>query len=283
MVTAAAGTTVGQATVVPLASAQEILITVETNDSDYEEGDTILISGRVTTMLIGTPILVQIFDQNNSLVYIQQLEVSQDKRYSHHILAEGPKWNRPGDYTAKISYGIGNVAEAQFGYTPKSDPATTENVYEVDAGPNHGTFDVKYSIRGAAIKEMLVDQEMFSLIVRINATDDGTIRLDLDRDYIGAEKQDGKDEIFIVTIDEKWVRYDESPTHSDTRSITIEFEGGDSEIAIIGTYVVPEFGAAAMAVVAAAMAALVAGIAAATTRAGARRTAGLIRDGPPVA
>lgn len=228
----------------PVALAQEIPITVQTNDKYYTEGDTIVISGTVTTVLVNTPVLVQIFDENNSLTYVEQLEISQDKRYSHHILAEGPRWSKSGDYTIKISYGIGNIADTRFSYAPRSSPITTEHIYEVDAGPNHGTFDVKYNIRGGIVQEMVVDQTIFGMIVRINATDDGHIRLDLDRDYIGAEKQDGKDEGFIVLVDERWVKHEEEIIHSDVRTITIEFDEGDAEITIIGTYVVPEFGTA---------------------------------------
>ena len=38
------------------------------------------------------------------------------------------------------------------------------------------------------------------------------------------------------------VEYKEDATHSESRTITIDFESGDSKIEIIGTYVIPEFG-----------------------------------------
>ena len=72
------------------------------------------------------------------------------------------------------------------------------------------------------------------------------IDLDLPREFIGAEKQDGKDDTFIVLIDGVEVPYQESVVHSDSRVITINFEQGDSDIEIIGTYIVPEFGTIAM-------------------------------------
>ena len=68
------------------------------------------------------------------------------------------------------------------------------------------------------------------------------------REFIGAEKQDGKDEIFIVLIDGIGTAYEESIVLTDSRIITIDFEAGDSDIAIIGTYVVPEFGTIVMAI-----------------------------------
>ena len=84
------------------------------------------------------------------------------------------------------------------------------------------------------------------MIIQINSTDEGTITIDLPREFIGAEKQDGKDDIFIILIDEIEVAYQELAVHSEFRTITINFEQGDSDIKIIGTSVVPEFGTTVM-------------------------------------
>ena len=73
-----------------------------------------------------------------------------------------------------------------------------------------------------------------------------TITLDLPRKFIGAEKQDGKDDTFIILIDGIEVAYQETVVQSDSRVISINFEQGDSDIEIIGTYVIPEFGTIVM-------------------------------------
>ena len=78
--------------------------------------------------------------------------------------------------------------------------------------------------------------------MEIETTDDGSITLDLPREFIGAEKQDGKDDVFIILIDGIDVAYEESVVLSESRKITITFKEDDSKIEIIGTYVVPEFG-----------------------------------------
>ena len=123
---------------------------------------------------------------------------------------------------------------------PKLDAVETTTNFEVDAG-SHGTFDVEYTIKGGTVEDMIVDSDNFALVVKISSTDDGTITADLPREFIGAEKQNGKDEIFIILIDGIEVAYQES-TNSESRVLTINFVEGDSEIKIIGTYVVPEFG-----------------------------------------
>jgi len=220
------------------------LISVQTDDNNYDEGDTIVISGNISTVVGGTPVTLQIFTEGN-LVDIAQIVVAQDGTYSHTVLAEGPLWNKQGDYIVRVSYGEGNIAESEFSYTPKSEKIETTTNFEVDAG-SYGTFDVEYTIKGGTVKDMVVDSEIFALIVQIDATDEGTISLDLPREFIGAEKQNGKDDTFIILIDGIEVAYQESVVLSESRVITINFEQNDSDIEIIGTYVIPEFGSVVM-------------------------------------
>ena len=220
--------------------AQESLITVQTDDNNYDEGDTIVISGKIATIVGSTPVTLQLFTEGN-LVDIAQITVAQDGSYSHTIIAEGPLWKQ-GSYLIKVSYGEGNIAESEFSFTSKSNSIKPTTNFEVDAG-SYGTFDVEYTIKGGTIKDIIVNSNNFGVEVQINSTDEGFITLDLPREFIGAEKQNGKDEAFIILIDGIEVTYQET-INSKSRIITINFEQGDSKIDIIGTYVVPEFNAA---------------------------------------
>jgi len=221
----------------------ESLITVETDKNSYNEGDTIVISGKVSTLISGTPVTMQIFSQGN-LVDIAQIMVAEDGSYSHTVIAEGPLWSKAGDYTVKVIFGEGNIAESQFKFAPKSDIVTT-NIFEVDAG-NYGTFDVEYSIDGGIVKNMLIDEDIFALIIVIESTDDGSISLEIPREALDAKKQDKTDDTFIIIIDGIEAPYQETVTDSNSRIITINFEQGDSDIEIIGTTIIPEFGTIAV-------------------------------------
>ena len=108
-----------------------------------------------------------------------------------------PLWKKQGNYTYRASYGEGNIAETEFGFTPNSGAMTTNTNFEVDAG-SYGTFDVEYTIKGGTIlKDITVDSNNFSLIVEIESIEEGVIALDLPREFIDAKKQDGKDETFL--------------------------------------------------------------------------------------
>ena len=225
------------------------LISVQTNDSSYDEGDTIIISGQIETIIGETPVTLQLF-KDGSMIEIAQITVSKDGNYSYTILAEGSMWQNQGEYVIKVTYGEGNISETSFIYIPNSEVLTTTNIFEVNAG-NSGTFDLPYTIRGGTISDISIDENIFGLIVDIDASDDGKIVLDLPRKYIDAEKQNGKDEVFIILIEKQngdvvETTYNEETSHSEIRTLTINFEEGDSEIQIIGTYVIPEFGTIVM-------------------------------------
>ena len=86
------------------AFAQEALISIQTDDNNYDEGDTIVISGKISTVIGSTPVLLQVLLEG-SIVDIAQIEVAQDGNYSHTIIAEGPLWKKQGEYIVKASYG----------------------------------------------------------------------------------------------------------------------------------------------------------------------------------
>jgi hypothetical protein len=223
--------------------AEESLISVQTDDNNYDEGDTVVISGMVNTVIGETPIIIQIIYET-AYVHLAQVKVAQDGSFTEIVIAEGALWKKSGEYIVRAYY-QDQIIETEFSYTPKSKSNETTTNFEVDAGSS-GTFDVKYTIKGGTVKNMIVDPDIFAVIIQIESTDEGVITLDLPREFIGAEKQDGKDEKFIILIDEIEVAYQESVVHSDSRIIVINFENGDSNIEIIGTYVIPEFGVLVM-------------------------------------
>ena len=93
---------------------------------------------------------------------------------------------------------------------------------------------------------MIVDSEIFALIVILETEDDGSITLDLPRESIDAKTSNDIDDTFIILIDGVEVPYREIATNAQSRTISIEFEEGDSDIEIIGTFVIPEFGSIVM-------------------------------------
>ncbi len=227
---------------------QNQIVTVTTDRAEYRNGDAIIISGKIATNVIDTPIILQVFTDVNP-VYINQITPAGDNSYWDIVKTEGAKWAKPGEYEVSVRYGPDGKATTEFTIVPGiGAPGGSSEVItgstEVDAGSE--TFDVKYVITGGTVEDMTLDWRDFTLLVDISVTSSsgGSITMELPRKYIGAERTDGSsttDEIFIVLIDDVETAYDESPSGQTAREITIDFLEGDSEIAIIGTYAVPEF------------------------------------------
>jgi predicted secreted protein with PEFG-CTERM motif len=226
---------------IPVFAQSDIpFLIVKTDDSHYDEGDIIVISGQVATVIAETPIILQVWFEGN-MIDVAQFFPAQDGSFSHTIIAEKPSWKHEGEYLIRVSHGEGNIAETSLDFTPKKEVLETKDSYEVQI-PNGGTFDVEYTIRGGTVKDMVLIPEDYTLEISIEAPDEGAISLKLPREAIDAEKPNGDDEIFIILLDNVQFPYKETEINDQSRLITINFEEGTSIIEIIGTFVVPEFG-----------------------------------------
>ena len=227
-----------------LPAFSQSLLEIKLSEEVYFEGDIVVISGNVKTVIQETPVTIQMIHlgQNGeeSIVQIAQIDVAQDGTFSHTVKAEGPQWRSEGEYVVRAFYGIDSVADVYFDFFKKEQDVAL--MFEVEKPDQSGTFDIEYLIRGGNVTNMIVDQEFFELIVLIEPESDGAKTLELPRTAIDAKSSDGKDDVFIVLIDGVEAPYTEQKDEN-TRTITIEFEESDSDIEIIGTYVIPEFGA----------------------------------------
>jgi len=104
---------------------------------------------------------------------------------------------------------------------------------------------------------MVIDFEGLALIISIDSSSDGTITLNIPREFMDAKTTNGEDDSFIILIDGSEVEVSQTATTS-ARTLTINFLEGDSEIEIIGTQIVPEFGAIAALVLAVAIISIIA-------------------------
>ena len=122
------------------AFADGSLISVQTDNGNYDEGDTIVISGKINTLIGDTQVTLQLF-QGGTLISIDQIKVAQDGNYSTTINAWGPLWQTQGEYIIKVVYGEDNIAETLFNYTPKSEILEIKSIPEpVTNFQNYGIF-----------------------------------------------------------------------------------------------------------------------------------------------
>ncbi len=221
--------------------AQTPSITTSTDKTSYINGDTIVISGAVKSVVPGTPLTIQIFDNNNNLVQIAQIDVSQDGKYDYTIKAVGPLWKTSGTYTIKVQYGLSTVT-AQSTFTFNTGAVTPTSGYvQVKDPASQQIFDVNYTINGGTVKDMTIDTQNISLIVSLNSTNSGSITVQMPRSLIDAKTSNGQDDSFIVLIDGAQVTPQSDQSNSNYRILTISFLQGDQSMQFIGTQIIPEF------------------------------------------
>ena len=222
--------------------------------SFYRQGEAVIVSGKVDAVLQNTPLLIQVFHETNR-AHIAQVDVAQDGTFTYSFIADGPYFTKDGKYVVKTAYGVaGNTYETSFDFQTKRTGENPQQIYEVRKPDQTGTFDISYAINGGSVKNITVEPSILGLIVTIQADQDGSLTLDLGRQWIdaktGSDGKSGDDDKYLIFIDGTEVQYKESTTKPESRLITINFQEGNSEIEIIGTYVVPEFGTIVMFVLA---------------------------------
>ena len=245
------------------AFAQEFVdaVTIATDKTSYVDGDTITVSGTVREKLSGYDVTLQVFAANGNLVTARQLPVSDDNTFGTDLSAGGPLWKSAGTYTIKVLYGTATrTAEAQFEFGGSGETTPVKGLPKFDlANPADGA--VGYSIKGGKIVSITPDPKGKSLVVEIETTSDGQVKLQIPRSIldarIGPDGKSGEDDSFFVLVDGAEVDFEETTTAED-RTLTIPFEDGNTQIEIVGTWVIPEFGTIAVIVLAVAIVSIVA-------------------------
>ena len=224
-------------------------IVVTTDKASYSEGEIILVTGEVRDLYSGIPVAIIVVSPNNSIVTIAQVTVGADKKYSTEITAGGTM-TIEGTYTVSVTYGNeSRSAETSFefgGVTEK--PAVDEVKSKVTATTVsvQGSVDlIGYEITGGKLLSIMTDVDANSLIISVDATDDGSLTLTIPRSVLDALYENGDDNEFFVLVDDEEVDFDEIFSSTD-RTLTIPFFAGSELIEIIGTFVIPEFGTIAM-------------------------------------
>jgi predicted secreted protein with PEFG-CTERM motif len=234
-------------------------ITVTTDKKSYEDGDTIVVTGQVRERLAGYPVTLQVIAANGNLVTVEQLDVSSDMTYGVDITAGGTLWRSAGTYTIKVLYGTDTrTAETQFEFAGSS--GTTPGKFFMVEGSDD---PITYSIIGGKVISIRADVDSKSIIVELETTSDGELTITLPRSVIdsrlGADGKSGTDQPFIILVDgaELLTMPSERATATD-RTLTIPFTDGTTQIEIIGTWVIPEFGAIAVMILAVAIISIIA-------------------------
>lgn len=126
---------------------------------------------------------------------------------------------------------IGRLPHQEGTKTPLREPVPIQG----------SDFKIVYVMTEGKITQVYPDEDAKSLILQIDSVSNGTLAIKLPREVIDAKFGDDDDEFYVVADGEE-IDFDETKSGSE-RTLSINYPGGTEEIEIIGTSVVPEFGA----------------------------------------
>ena len=98
------------------------------------------------------------------------------------------------------------------------------------------SHNVKYDVSNGKIESIFLDPDFFELLVTMNTSADGVVKITIPRDLLDA-KFELTDDMFFVLVDGFETEYVESESNANSRTLMIPYFNGDSTIEIIGTNV----------------------------------------------
>jgi len=229
-----------------LAAIGTVPVTLMTDKTFYDHESTIRVDGTVANIRSDTAITIIVYSPINNVVSIDQLMVDSDGKFSTTLSTQGNLWKYDGTYTIRAQYGNQAVGDKVYveltgGILPSFDITTPSVECRSSELSIAGRACVPFSISGGTVTGARPNTVDNSIVISISSTEPGTLTVNPSSDVLGG--------IFMVLVDgEEW-----DDVEIDGNQVTVEFPAGTEEIEIIGTFVIPEFGAIAALILAVAI------------------------------
>ena len=234
------------------AAESPIPLVMESNGDTFDHNSTIEITGQIGNMRVGTPVSL-IVTGANGVVTIDQITPAADGSFLFTINTASPLMKYDGEYKIKATYGDVNINDVVVvtleGGLVKQAPCHSGHEEEHHEAADF-TKELNYNISGGMVESITATIDD-SLLVSIHmAEDDGTLTINLSEDII-TPFNDGT---FFVLVNGE----ESDDAEQNGNEVTIPFDSPTTEIEIVGTHVVPEFGTIAMIVLAVAIVSIIA-------------------------
>ena len=229
---------------------------IEANGDTFDHDSTIIVDGQVGDMRVGASVTLIVTGQTG-VVTIEQTIPSSDGSFSFTINTASPLMKYDGEYKIKATYGDASISDVVY-VTLEGGLVREAAVATHDDGDDHHqsyeaadfTNELNYNISGASV-ESITSTHDDSLLIKIHDAEDGSeLTITLPDDII-TPFNDGS---FFVLVNGE----ESDDAEQNGNRITIPFDADATDIEIVGTHVVPEFGTIAMIVLAVAIVSIIA-------------------------
>ena len=244
---------VGSMGAVSQAFAGEPPLDIEVNGDTFDHASTIIVDGQIGDMRFGTPVTLIVSGQTG-VVTIEQINPSSDGSFSFSINTASPLMKYDGEYKIKATYGDAGINDVVF--VTLEGGAVREATVATHTDDHSGheaadlTNELDYNISGGMV-ESITSTNDDSLLIKIHDAEDGSeLTITLPDDII-TPFNDGT---FFVLVNGE----ESDDAEQNGNRVTIPFDADATDIEIVGTHVVPEFGTIAMIVLAVAIVSIIA-------------------------
>jgi predicted secreted protein with PEFG-CTERM motif len=243
-----------------LARFSDVPVRVWTDSQVYDHGSIINVEGVVKGLRgEGIPITITIRGPQNNLVEIRQVEIADDLTFKTSFSTAGALFKQNGMYTIRAQYDKQEINDKVVielkGIVKPQVTKCSEG--EITVRSNTDAYCVPFSAEGLEITDATVSRETKSIVLMIDAKSDGILTLTIPRNILDSQSDDG-DSPFIVLVDDDEGEVFEVSSDATVRTLEIDVPEGATQIEIVGTFAVPEFGTMAAIILAVAIVSIIA-------------------------
>ena len=228
-------------------------ITIETDSDVYDHSSMIILTGHITVVDQNeVPVVIMVISPNGNIATIDQVSVNADGVFSTTFNTAGAMMKYDGTYQIKAVYGFVETA-ISIELTDAVESAMTSDTMEtaetaLDDAIKDG--QINWTIDNGVITSFFVNGDENSIVVYIEATDDGMLEITLHEEII----KPFDDGTFFVTVNDM----ENQDFEQNGNQLSIPFSADTEKITIFGGWAIPEFGTIAIMILVVAIVSIIA-------------------------
>ena len=228
-------------------------ITIETDSDAYNHSSMIILTGHITAVDQNeVPVTIMVISPNGNIATIAQVSVNADGVFSTTFNTAGNAMKYDGTYQIQASYGFIETA-ISIELTNAIESAMTSDIMETAETALEDAIkdgQINWTIGNGVITSFFVNGDENSLVLYIEATDDGILDISLHEDII----KPFDDGTYFVTVNSEEIQDFEQIVNQ----LSIPFNADTEKITIFGGWAIPEFGTIAIMILVVAIVSIIA-------------------------
>ena len=225
-------------------------ITIETDSDVYNHSSTIILTGHITVVDQNeVPVVIMVISPNGNIANVAQVSVDSDGVFSTTFNTAGAMMRFDGTYQIQASYGFVETT-ISIELTNAIESAMTSDTAETILEDAIKDGQINWTIDNGAITSFFVNGDENSIILYIEATDDGILEISLHEDII----KPFDDGTFFVTVNNE----ETQDFEQNVNQLSIPFNADTEKITIFGGWAIPEFGTIAIMILVVAIVSIIA-------------------------